>query len=220
MNSKALQLPELDLKGFSRNPKTAWLLYLDRVTAWLWQDKEGSVRWTLILDDALRRASTNHPPRTAAGLKTQVQGSPEVQRRVRGRSERQIVPAAPQALRGRSRCVHQTSAGQTCTQKGSLQDSVLRRSSLLGVRLSQSRSSRLQDAQLRSRRLPLQVPPQRQLPWWWRTSQQQLARPPLWSWGVHFTKQRMRRTPRQQQHAWLAPRRPQRQGECFQDSSA
>jgi hypothetical protein len=72
MNSKALQLPELDPKGFSRNPKTAWLLYLDRLTAWLWQDKEGSARWTLILDDALRRASANHPPRTAAGLKTQV----------------------------------------------------------------------------------------------------------------------------------------------------
>jgi len=72
MNSKATQLPELDPKGFSRNPKTVWLLYLDRLTAWLWQDKEGSDRWTLILDDALRRPSTNHPPRTAAGLKTQV----------------------------------------------------------------------------------------------------------------------------------------------------
>jgi hypothetical protein len=53
MNSKTLQLPELDPKGFSRNPKTAWLLYLDKLTAWVWQDKEGSARWTLILDDAL-----------------------------------------------------------------------------------------------------------------------------------------------------------------------
>ena len=29
-------------------------------------------RWTLILDDVLRRVSINHPPRTAAGLKNQV----------------------------------------------------------------------------------------------------------------------------------------------------
>jgi hypothetical protein len=79
MNSK-MQLPELDPKAFSRNQKTAWLLYLDRLTAWLWQDKEGAARWTLILDDVLRRASVNHPPRTAAGLKLQVQGPPEVER--------------------------------------------------------------------------------------------------------------------------------------------
>ena len=65
-------LPELDHKGFSRNPKTDWLLYLDKLTAWVWQDKEGSSRWTLLLDDDLRHASANHPPRTAAGLKTQV----------------------------------------------------------------------------------------------------------------------------------------------------
>jgi len=39
---------------------------------WLWQDNEGAARWTLILDDVLRRASINHPPRTAAGLKNQV----------------------------------------------------------------------------------------------------------------------------------------------------
>jgi hypothetical protein len=71
MNSK-MQLPELDPKAFSRNQKTDWLLYLDRLTAWLWQDKEGAARWTLILDDVLRRASVNHPPRTAAGLKLQV----------------------------------------------------------------------------------------------------------------------------------------------------
>ena len=70
-NSKT-PLPELDHKGFSRNQKTAWLLYLDRLTAWLWQDNDGAARWTLILDDALRHASINHPPRTAAGLKNQV----------------------------------------------------------------------------------------------------------------------------------------------------
>ena len=49
-----------------------WLLYLDKLTAWLWQDNEGAARWTLILDDTLRRASINHPPRTPAGLKNQV----------------------------------------------------------------------------------------------------------------------------------------------------
>ena len=55
-NSKT-PLPELDHKGFSRNQKTGWLLYLDRLTAWLWQDNDGAARWTLILDDVLRRAS-------------------------------------------------------------------------------------------------------------------------------------------------------------------
>jgi len=50
----------------------AWLLYLDKLTTWLWQDNDGAARWTLILDDVLRRASINHPPRTAAGLKIQV----------------------------------------------------------------------------------------------------------------------------------------------------
>ena len=70
VNSKFL--PELDEKAFARNQKTACLLYLDRLTAWLWQDKEGATRWTLILDDVLRRASVNHPSRTAAGLKLQV----------------------------------------------------------------------------------------------------------------------------------------------------
>jgi hypothetical protein len=48
-NSKLL--PELDVtvKDFSRNQKTAWLLYLDKLTDWLWQDNEGAARWTLIL---------------------------------------------------------------------------------------------------------------------------------------------------------------------------
>jgi len=71
MNSNKF-LPELDIKAFVRNLKTVWILYLDKLTAWLWQDKEGSARWTLILDDALRRASVNHPTRTVPGLKTQV----------------------------------------------------------------------------------------------------------------------------------------------------
>ena len=70
-NSKT-PLPELDHKNFSRNQKTGWLLYLDQLTAWLWQDNEGAARWTLILEDALRHASATHPPRTAAGLKNQV----------------------------------------------------------------------------------------------------------------------------------------------------
>ena len=46
-NSKT-PLPELDHKGFARNQKTGWLLYLDRLTAWLWQDNDGAARWTLI----------------------------------------------------------------------------------------------------------------------------------------------------------------------------
>jgi hypothetical protein len=69
-NSKFL--PELDDKAFARNQKTDCLLYLDELTAWLWQDNEGAAPWTLILDDFLLRASINHPPRTAAGLKIQV----------------------------------------------------------------------------------------------------------------------------------------------------
>jgi hypothetical protein len=62
-------LPELDEKNFGRNQKTVCLQYLDKLTVWIWQDNEGDARWTLILDDALRDASINHPPRTAAGLK-------------------------------------------------------------------------------------------------------------------------------------------------------
>jgi hypothetical protein len=68
-NSK---LPELDERAFARNQKTAWLLYLDRLTAWLWQDNDGAARWTLIMDNDLRHASINHPPRTPAGLKNQL----------------------------------------------------------------------------------------------------------------------------------------------------
>jgi hypothetical protein len=40
--SKILQ--DLDERAY-------WLLYLDKLTDWLWQDNEDSVRWTLILDD-------------------------------------------------------------------------------------------------------------------------------------------------------------------------
>ena len=69
-NSKFL--PELDDKAFARNQKTDWLLYLDKLTAWLWQDNEGAASWTLILDDVLRCSSINHPPRMVTGLKNQV----------------------------------------------------------------------------------------------------------------------------------------------------
>jgi hypothetical protein len=69
MNSNSKIFPELDERTLGRNQKTVWLLYLDRLTAWL---NEGVDRYTLILDDALRRVSINHPPRTAAGLKNQV----------------------------------------------------------------------------------------------------------------------------------------------------
>ena len=71
-NSNSKLLPELDERAFGRNQKTAWLLYRDLLTAWLWQDNEGAARWTLILDDVLRHASINHPPRTPAVLKNQV----------------------------------------------------------------------------------------------------------------------------------------------------
>jgi len=65
-NSKFL--PELDERTFGRNQKTACPLYIDKLTVWLWQDNEGAARWTLILDDVLRRASM----RTTAGLKNPV----------------------------------------------------------------------------------------------------------------------------------------------------
>ncbi len=48
--SKILQ--DLDERAFGSNQKTDWLLYLDKLTDWLWQDNEDAVRWTLILDDA------------------------------------------------------------------------------------------------------------------------------------------------------------------------
>ena len=65
-------LPKLDEKHFLRNQKTAWLQYLDKLAAWLWQDNEGAARWPLILDDPLRHAAVNHPPTTVAGLRNQV----------------------------------------------------------------------------------------------------------------------------------------------------
>jgi hypothetical protein len=66
------KLPDLDENHFLRNQKTAWLQYLDKLAAWLWQDNEGTARWTLILDDALRHAAVNHPLTTVAGLRNQV----------------------------------------------------------------------------------------------------------------------------------------------------
>ena len=106
-------------------------------------------------------------------LLEQVQGPSEVERDVRGGSERQPVLAAHQALCWRPCRVEEIASRRTCHQvQGPLQDRVLRRTSLLGVRFSQSRSSRLQDAEHGSHRLPLEAPPQGQLPRWWRTSQQ------------------------------------------------
>ena len=61
-------------KHLLRNKKTAWLSYLDKIAelaAWIWQDNGGEAHWTLIIDDVLRHASLNHPPRTAAGLRSQ-----------------------------------------------------------------------------------------------------------------------------------------------------
>ena len=63
--------PLLDRASFARNPKTTWLSFLDKLGSHLWATKEGKARWTLILDDALRHASTLHPSNTAAGLEKQ-----------------------------------------------------------------------------------------------------------------------------------------------------
>jgi hypothetical protein len=64
--------PTIDPKAWQRNKTTAWLEFIDRLSSWLWQDNEGAARWTLVLDDAERHGSTTHPPRTAAGIKSQV----------------------------------------------------------------------------------------------------------------------------------------------------
>lgn len=63
--------PLLDRASFARNPKTTWLSFVDKLGSHLWATKEGKARWTLILDDALRHASTLHPSNTAAGLEKQ-----------------------------------------------------------------------------------------------------------------------------------------------------
>jgi hypothetical protein len=70
-------LPEFDPKHFSRNPKTAWLLYLDKLTAWLWQDNEGSARWTLILDDRGPPSRFDQPP-SQDGSRFEKPGHPSV----------------------------------------------------------------------------------------------------------------------------------------------
>ena len=71
MTNTVSKVPDFDEKHLLRNKKTAWLSYLDKIAAWLWQDNGGEARWTLIIDDVLRHASLNHPPRTAAGLRSQ-----------------------------------------------------------------------------------------------------------------------------------------------------
>jgi hypothetical protein len=70
--------PTIDSKAWTRNKTTAWLEFVDRLSSWLWQDNEGAARWTLVLADAERHGSTTHPPRTAAGIKSQVLGSSQV----------------------------------------------------------------------------------------------------------------------------------------------
>lgn len=73
MANQVSKMPTLDEKHFHRNKKTAWLSYLDKLTAWLWQEDKGAARWTLQVDDGLRHAALLHPPRTAAGLQKQVE---------------------------------------------------------------------------------------------------------------------------------------------------
>ena len=59
-------------RHYKRNKKTAWLEFLEALKAWLWAHKDGQTRWTLELDDALRRASPLHPTTTAAGVAKQI----------------------------------------------------------------------------------------------------------------------------------------------------
>ena len=68
METKTETSPTLDRAHYKRNKKTAWLEFHSALTAWLWAHKEGQARWTLELDDAIRRASALHPSTTAAGL--------------------------------------------------------------------------------------------------------------------------------------------------------
>ena len=72
MPDNPTKAPTIDPKAWHRNKTTAWLEFVDRLSSWLWQDNEGAARWTLVLDDVERHGSTTHPPRTAAGLKSQV----------------------------------------------------------------------------------------------------------------------------------------------------
>lgn len=62
MTNTVSTVPDFDEKHRLRNKKTAWLSYLDKIAAWLWQDNGGEARWTLIIDDVLRHASLKHPP--------------------------------------------------------------------------------------------------------------------------------------------------------------
>lgn len=71
MDSKEISSPALDADHHRRNPKTAWLEFKDQLTSWLWAHKDGQSRWTLEMDEALRRASALHPPTTVAGLHKQ-----------------------------------------------------------------------------------------------------------------------------------------------------
>jgi hypothetical protein len=73
MANMVSKVPPFDEKHFHRNNKTACLSYLDKLTAWLWQEDKGSARWTLNLDDGLRHAAVLHPSSTAAGLQKQVE---------------------------------------------------------------------------------------------------------------------------------------------------
>ena len=72
MDGKSEYAPIVDKAHYKRNKKTAWLEFLEALKAWLWKHKDGQTRWTLELDDALRRASPLHPTTTAAGVAKQI----------------------------------------------------------------------------------------------------------------------------------------------------
>ena len=183
MNSNSKLLPELDERAFGRNQKTAWLLYLDRLTDWLWQDHEGAARWTLILDDAQSRLKHALVHAFAPHYPTTISLHPNTEALD---ASGNIVPFGTNLLRaigieivpedtdGVTRA-HLELLRQIQTFPGLqhglnplkswcdrilllLQDRVLRRTPLLGVRFSQSRFSRLQDAEHGPHRLPLEAP--------------------------------------------------------------
>ena len=69
---KSEHAPLVDKAHYKRNKKTAWLEFLEALKAWLWAHKDGQTRWTLELDEAVRRASPLHPTNSAAGIAKQI----------------------------------------------------------------------------------------------------------------------------------------------------
>jgi hypothetical protein len=77
-NSKFL--PELDERAFARNQKTAWLLYLDKLTVWLWKD------CPLDADPGRRPPSRVCQPPAQDRRRTETSGDPPIESETRARS--------------------------------------------------------------------------------------------------------------------------------------